>query len=184
VASRSISEAADAARAARRKVEASPQLSDWKREFGNKVSVNERTGDYSLNLRDRDDIKKAYQMQEGARKLEVERGAELQSRWDGKKEKVVRRDGRVMDVPEELIDNVKHKVRPAGRNGKGTSLKFGLSSSFGKYEQGPDGLWFVWDDGWEPTKLFLKGEVGDRQRDPDGNTWVKVDGEWEIDSEA
>lgn len=123
-------------------------------------------------------------MQEGARKVEIERGAELQAKWDGKKERIVRRDGRVMDFPEELIDNVKHKVRPAGRNGKGASLKFGLSNSFGKYEQGPGGLWFVWDDGWEPTSLFLKGEVGDRQPDPSGNIWVRVNGEWEIDSEA
>lgn len=146
------------------------------------MKVNERTGEYSLNLRERDDIKKAHQMLEGQRKHEVERGAENQAAL--KREKVVRRDGRVVDFPEELVDAAKKNFRPAGRYGGAPSLRFGLSESFGNYEQGPEGLWFVWNDGWEPTTLFTKGVVGDEQHDPDGNLWVKKDGEWLLADEV
>jgi len=178
------SEAADAAKAQSRKTDASPKLEDWKREFGNKVKVDERTGEYSLTLREDGDIRKAHQMQEQMRRIEVERGHEVQSKWDGKRAKVVRSDGKRMNYPEELLDSIKGKVRPAGRNGGAPSIRVGLSDSFGKYEQGPDGLWFVWDGGWEPTNLFIRGPVGEKQRDPDGNAWVSKDGEWVLDSEV
>ena len=171
-----------AAKAQRKKAEAAPDVHAWKREFGDKVKVNERTGEYSLNLKDRDDIKKAHQMLEGQRKVEIERGAENQAAM--KREKVVRRDGRVLDFPEELVDTAKKGFRPAGRYGGAPSLRFGLSDAFRNHEQGPEGLWFVWNDGWEPTTLWESQAKGDEQHDPDGNLWVRKDGEWLLADEV
>lgn len=175
----SISEGVEAAKARQKKVDASPDRAAFESEFGKDKIKDEGNGDWSLTLHDRDDIKRAHQMQDGARKHEVERGAQLHAKNDGRREKVVRRDGHVLDFPEDLIDIAKSKFRPAGRNGGAPSVRFGLSDSFGRYEQGPDGLWFVWDGGWEPTSLFTRDkQLADRQRDPNGNVWVKVEGEW------
>jgi len=121
-------------------------------------------------------------MQEGSRKIEVERGHIEQARM--KRERVVRKgDGRVIDFPEELIDQAKHKFRPAGRNGKAPAERFSLFQAFGRYEQGPDGLWFVDKDGWEPTNLWRKNAQSP-QHDPDGNLWIEVNGEWVLDDEV
>lgn len=143
--------------------------------------MDERGSGFELNLTDRADIRKAFEMQEGTRRIDVERGAVLQARM--KREKVVRRDGRVVDFPEDMVDQAKARLRPAGRHGGAPSVRFGLNESFGRYEQGPDGLWFVWNDGWEPTNLFRKG-VASPQRDPDGNVWVEKDGEWLLEDEV
>jgi len=177
-----LTSSSEAAKAQRKKADAAPDVHAWKREFPGKVTVNERTGDYSLNLRDHDDIKRAHQMLEGQRKVEVERGAENQAAL--RREKVVRRDGRVLEFPEELVDTAKKGFRPAGRYGGAPSLRFGMSDAMGKYEQGPQGLWFVWNDGWEPTSLWDWKAKGDEQHDPDGNLWVKKDGEWLLADEV
>jgi hypothetical protein len=55
-----------------------------------------------------------------------------------------------------------------------------MSSATAKYVTGPDGLDFVWNDGWEPAPLFTPKADG-RQRDPDGNWWAKADGEWGLE---
>lgn len=176
--SRLISEAAEAFQARQKKVDASPKRADFEREFGKHRVKDEANGEWSLSLHERNDIKKAHQMQEGTRRIEVERGAEMQARM--KREKVVRRDGVMVEFPEEMVDTAKKSFRPAGRNGGAPSLRFGMSDSYGKYEQGPDGLWFVWSDGWEPTKLWEHQANGPLQRDPDGNVWSRDDdGEWE-----
>jgi hypothetical protein len=165
-------------------VEASPQREDVEKEFGKHRVKDEKDGGWSLTLHgdERENIKRAHQMQDGVRRIEVERGAEMQSRM--KREKVVRRDGKVVGVPEELVDTMKRSgIRPVGRNGGAPSLKFGLSESFGKYRQGSEGLWFVWNDGWEPTRLWESQAKGDEQHDPDGNVWVRRDGDWALAEE-
>jgi len=181
VASRSISEGVEALQARKRKADASPPVEEWKREFPGKVKVDERTGEFSLTLHDRADIRKAHEMQEGSRKHEVERGAELQSRMS--KEKVVRRDGRVIDFPEEMIDQAKHRFRPAGRSGIAPAERFSMSDIAPDLERGPDGLYFRWNDGWEPVNLFRNGALSP-QRDPDGNVWVEANGEWSLMDEV
>lgn len=177
-----ISEGKEAAEVQRRKDEAAPSLSEWKKEFGNKVKVDEKTGAFEINLRESADIKRAIEMQEGTRRIDVERGAVLQARM--KREKVVRHDGVMVEFPEELVDQAKHRFRPAGRHGGAPSVRFGLNEAFGKYEQGPEGLWFVWNDGWEPTKLFGGDRMDGHQHDPDGNLWVKQGSEWVLEDEV
>jgi len=167
-----------------RKAEASPKREDFEKEFGKHRIKDEKDGSWTLTLKgdERENIKKAHQMQEGTRRIEVERGAEMQARM--KREKVVRRDGKVVGVPEDMVDTMKRNgIRPVGRNGTSVAIRSNLSNSYGKYKQGPDGLWFVWNDGWEPTKLWAPADAGETQRDPDNNVWVLVDGEWSLAEE-
>ena len=125
-------------------------------------------------------------MMEGPRRVKLERDRERGAIRARDYVKVVREDGKVVSISPDTVDGLKDKrrLRPIGRNGVSAAQHFGLSGSFGKYEQGPDGLWFVWNDGWEPTTLFGGSEALSPQRDPDGNMWVKVDGEWLFESEV
>lgn len=143
----------------RKRVDATPQLSDWKREFGDKVKVNERTGEFTISLKDKTEIRRAHEMQENARRIEVDRGHELHARRE-----------------RQYAEKRKEKR-------KAMSLVFGLSGATAKYVKGLDQLDFIWNEGWEPAPLFSKGAEGP-QRDPDGNVWVKKDGEWGLETEA
>lgn len=159
-------------------MKASPGLDDWKREFGDKVKVD-AGGNFEINLTDRQDIRKAHEMQEGARRIEVERGYELHSRV--KRERVIRKDGRIIEIDENSLEHAKNRVRPLGRNKTSAALHFGMNDAAQRYEQGPDGLWFVWSDGWDATNLWRRPGLAEKQRDPDGNVWVEVNGEWELE---
>lgn len=151
-----MKEAEEAGRVWQKRVDATPQLQDWKREFGNKVVVNERTGEFTISLKEKADIRRAHEMQENARRIEVERGHELHARRE-----------------KEYAEKRKEKR-------KAMSLVFGLSSATARYVKGLDELDFVWNEGWEPAPLFTPKAEGP-QRDPDGNVWVKRDGEWELE---
>jgi hypothetical protein len=178
-----ISEAVEGAKEQRRKAEASPQRADFEREFGKHRVKTEADGSWSLSVREPHEVRKAYEMQEGVRKIDLQEGAKAQSRM--RREKVIRKgDGKMVEFPEELIEQAKDKFVPVGRNGNAPSLKFGLSDAFGKYEQGPDGLWFVDNGGWEPTELWRAASVVSPQRDPDGNEWVERNGEWWLGDEV
>jgi len=177
-----ISEAVERDKAVKAKAKASPQREDFEREFGKNRVKTEADGSWSLSLHERSDIRKAHEMQEGSRRIEVEQGHIEQARM--KRERLVRKgDGRVIEYPEELVDKNKDKFRPAGRNGNAPAERFGLSDAFRKYERGPDGLWFHWDDGWTPTNLWRNGALSP-QRDPDANVWVEADGEWTLMDEV
>lgn len=159
-----------------------PPPSEWKKQFGDKCKLSPDGRSFELKVRDDADIRRAHEMQSGAREEEVRRGAEMQGRM--KRERVVRRDGRVLDIPEEALDHAKGKLHSAGRNGFGPGIHFGLSDAFARYEQGPDGLWFVDDGGWEPTEMWRAASVVSPQRDPDGNEWVERNGEWFLGDEV
>jgi hypothetical protein len=73
-------------------------------------------------------------------------------------------------------------MRAAGRNGMSPAFHFSMGAE--NHEQGPDGLWFVWRDGWDATNLWRRSGVVSPQRDPDGNVWVEVDGEWQLEGEV
>ena len=124
-------------------------------------------------------------MMNGPRRIKLERDRERQAIRDGEREKVVTRDGRVVKLMPNHIDQMKDKkgLRPVGRGGVSAATRFGLNQAFGRYEQGPDGLWFVWNGGWEPTNLFRK-QAESPQRDPDGNVWVEENGEWCLEDEV
>lgn len=178
-----ISEATEAARVRQAKIDASPKREDFEREFGKQRIKNEADGSWSLSLHYRADIRKAHEMQEGTRKLDVDRGYELHSRVP--RQRVVRRDGRVIEVAEEGEHAAKRNIRPLGRGGVSACERFSMADSYGRYEQGPDGLWFVWNDGWEPTALWEKPEYrGTRQHDPDGNVWLMHEEDWALESEV
>lgn len=121
-------------------------------------------------------------MMEGSRRAKRDRGEELNSRR--KYEKVVNKHGRVVELSEEYVDRYANKgIKPVGRGGRSASLYFSMSSAAERYVRGPDGLDFVWTDGWEPAPLFTPNAVSP-QRDPDGNVWVKQGTEWVLDDEV
>ena len=175
--------AVEAVQARQKRVDASPQRADFEREFGKDRVKDEKDGSWTLSLHEREDIRKAHQMQEGSRRLDIERGQQLQAKTDGKRTRVVRKDGRIVEIHDDLVDLAKKNLRPLGRGGVSAAEHFSLSDAYGKYEKGPDGLWFVWNDGWEATTLFSKNPTSP-QRDPYGNVWVRVNGEWSLESEV
>lgn len=64
-------------------------------------------------------------MQEGARKIEVEEGAKQQALM--KRERVIRRDGKMIEFPEELVEQAKDGFKGgAGRNGRNVPLHFSM----------------------------------------------------------
>lgn len=179
---RLISEAVEAAKAQRKRADEAPPPSEWKKKFGSKCKVSPDGNSFELTVREDKDIRAAYEMQEGSRRIDVEQGALAQSRM--KRERVIRKgDGRMVEFPEELLEQTKHRFHTPGRNGGAPSVRFGLTDVFEKYEQGPDGLWFVWNGGWEPTSLWRNGAQSP-QRDPDLNVWIEVNREWLLDSEV
>ena len=127
-------------------------------------------------------IKRGVEMMNGTRQVKLDRDRERQARAERYNEKVVRRDGKVVSIPREHVDTLKDKkgLRPVGRGGVSGSLFFGMSEATKKYVKGMDELDFVWNEGWEPAPLFTPKAEGP-QRDPDGNVWVKRDGEWELE---
>ena len=166
----------------RKKVEQTPPPSEWKKEFGDKCKLSPDGRSFDLTVRSDSDIRKAHEMQEGARKIEVEQGHVEQARMS--RERVIRKgDGRMIEFPEELLEQAKHKFRPAGRNGGAPSERFSISDSARGYERGPGGLYFKWDGGWLPVNLWRNGALSP-QKDPDGNVWVEVDGEWSLMDEV
>ena len=126
--------------------------------------------------------KKAFQMMEGSRRAKRDRGEELNARR--KTEKVVNKHGRVVELSDDNVDRFAKKgIKPVGRGGRSAALYFDMASAAERYVQGPDGLDFVWQDGWEPAPLFTPNAVSP-QRDPDGNVWVKQGTEWVLDDEV
>ena len=105
---------------------------------------------FELTVRDDHDIRIAHEMQEGARKIDVEEGDKQKAMLS--KERVVRRDGRAIDFPEELVDRVKHRFKGgAGRNGKAVPLHFSMQSSKAPSWSrmcstcgDPQGMWRQW----------------------------------------
>lgn len=169
-------------KAQKAKAEASPQRADFEREFGKNKVKDEPDGSWSLTVREDKDIRKAYEMQEGSRKIEVEEGYKQQAAMP--RERVIRRDGRMVEFPEELVEQAKHRFKGgAGRHGKAPTQYYSLGDSARRYRMGPDGLWFVWNEGWEPVDLWRAGATGP-QHDPDGNVWVEVNGEWKLTDEV
>ena len=163
---------------------AAPGPRDLEREAKAKVTYNP-DGSWVAEV-PREHIKRGVAMMEGSRRIKLDRDRERGAQRARDYVKVVRPDGKVVSISPDTVDGLKDKkhLRPVGRGGNSDVRHFGLSESFGKYEQGPEGLWFVWNDGWEPTSLFGGDKREGSQPDPDGNVWVRVDSEWVLESEV
>lgn len=140
-------------------------------------------GSWECTVNDPQDIKRAFQMQEGVRRIDVERGEQLSAKRQRDKERVVRKDGKVIEIDGDLIDHAKNRIRPLGRGGRSAAESFSFSGLAQRYVRGPDGLDFVWDGGWQPVTIWATA-ASSPQRDPAGNVWVKPNGEWLLESEA
>ena len=178
----------DAVRSHQKKVFQSPDRASVEKEFGkDNVKDDPSTpGGWVCTIKhDKQKMLRAEQMMRGVRKEDAERGKEVQSMYD--REDVFYPDGSKRQVYSHTMDAVRQKfkkgLRGAGKYGLAPTEYYGLSQSYGKYEQGPEGLWFVWNDGWEPTNLWADQAKGDEQHDPSGNLWRRVDGEWTLAEE-
>lgn len=180
----SISETSELAKVRAKARKAAPSAEDIRRETGARIEYKEN-GDWVAHV-PKDQMAKGVAMMQGPRSIKLERDRERQAKREKDFEKVVTRDGRVVGISPAHVDMFKNKrgLRPVGRNGVSAALRFGLNQAFEKYEQGPDGLWFVWNDGWEATNLFRKASVQSPQKDPDGNVWVERDNEWFLEDEV
>jgi ribosomal protein L36 len=171
---------AEAFEAKQRANRAAPGPDDLRKEVKARIEYK-KDGDWVAHVPP-EHAKRAFQMMNGSRKVKNERGELVKSRQD--KERLVRRDGRVIEVNADNVDLLKKKgLRPTGRNGRSAALYFSMSEAAERYVRGPDGLDFVWSDGWEPAPLFTP-RVESPQRDPDGNVWVKQGSEWVLDDEV
>lgn len=177
-----------AAKSMERKVYHSPDRASVEKEFGKdnvKDDPKGPPGAWVCTIKhDKAKMLRAEQMLRGVRKEESERGKEYIASIE--KEAVTFPDGSRREVYGHLLENTKNKVkglRGVGRHGKAPTEYFGLTNSYGKYEQGPEGLWFVWNDGWEPTSLWPHQAKGDEQHDPDGNLWLRDGDDWKLAEE-
>ena len=177
-----------AVRSHEKKVFQSPDRASVEKEFG-KDNVKDDPkvpGGWVCTIKhDKQKMMRAESMMRGVRKEDAERGKEVQSAYE--REDVFYPDGSKRSVVTHTMDSVRAKfkkgMRGAGKYGLAPTEYYALSQSYGKYEQGPEGLWFVWNDGWEPTNLWANQAKGETQHDPDGNVWVKTEGEWALAEE-
>jgi hypothetical protein len=69
-----------AAQAAQKKAEASPRRDDFVSEFGADTVTDLPNGEWEVNLEGIDKVRRYTEMMEGVRKIDIERGAEVNSR--------------------------------------------------------------------------------------------------------
>ena len=105
-----------------RKAAAAPKAEDFASEAGATV-VEDGKGNYTATVRGAENIKRAVEMQNAARKIEVERGTKLRLRKPT--ENIVTPEGKTFAFPAHLIEQVADKRgwKPAGRRG-GAVMRF------------------------------------------------------------
>ncbi len=160
---------------------AAPSAEDIRRETGATIEYKDN-GDWVAHV-PKEKAARGAAMLDGMRRAKADRNRELQEKSRKDYEAVVRKDGKVVRIAPQHVDQFKDKkgLRPVGRGGVSGRLFFGLSEASKKYVRGLDELDFVWNDGWEPAPLFSRGAEGP-QRDPDGNVWRKsAEGDWELE---
>lgn len=159
------------------KVTLSPTLSDVKREMGRSAKYEEHPdGSWTATVKDPSKFERAASLLDSVRRVESDHGALVQSKVA--RTSVRTRNGKVAVIPEAHVEQMKkHGITPIWRPG-------GL-----RCRRGPDGMFFrLLPKGWDPTGRTVLGlaegpEPVSPQRDPDGGTWVKVDGRWRLDTE-
>lgn len=101
-----ISEMRDRLKDVQRQASKSPQASDFAKEAKADVKVN-ADGSWVATVKGAENIKRAVEMQNGSRKVEVERGQKLAA--SRPTERVVGKDGRALDFPAHLVEKVADK---------------------------------------------------------------------------
>lgn len=90
----------------RRQAEAAPRAEDFAKECGATVETK-GDGSWTATVRDPEKIRRAVRMMDGARKVEVERGAKLDA--SRPKETLVDGDGRTLNAPAHLAEQIANK---------------------------------------------------------------------------
>lgn len=105
----------------RRQAAASPSAEDFAKEAGATVEYK-GDGSWTATVRDPEKIRRAVRMMDGARKVDIERGAKLDA--SVQKEMLVSEDGRSKRVPIEMAETIakrqglkpkRHYGRPSER---------------------------------------------------------------------
>jgi 3-hydroxyisobutyrate dehydrogenase-like beta-hydroxyacid dehydrogenase len=105
----------------KRQAEAAPRAEDFAKEAG-AVVTHGKDGTWTATVRGIENIRRAVHMQNGSRKVEIERGAKLDA--SRPKERLVSEDGRFMDAPVHLAEQIakskglkpkRHYGRPSER---------------------------------------------------------------------
>jgi hypothetical protein len=105
----------------KRQAEAAPRAEDFVKEAGAAITYN-ADGSWQGTVRGIENIRRAVHMQNGSRRIEIERGAKLDA--SRPKERLVDGDGRFMDAPVHLAEQIakqkglkpkRHYGRPSER---------------------------------------------------------------------
>ena len=99
----SISEMRDAMKDVNRQAEAAPRAEDFAREAKADV-VYKPDGSWTATVRGEENIRRAVHMQNGSRKVEIERGQKMDA--SRPKETLVAPDGRTMAAPVHLAEQI------------------------------------------------------------------------------
>ena len=99
----SISVLQDRAKDERLKAEKAPRAEDFAREAGATVEYG-KDGTWTATVRGAENIRRAVHMQNGSRKVEIERGQKLDA--SRPKETLVAPDGRTMAAPVHLAEQI------------------------------------------------------------------------------
>lgn len=86
-----------------KKAAAAPRAEDFAKEAGATITHN-ADGSWQGTVRGIENIRRAVHMQGGQRKVEIERGAKLDA--SRPKERLVAKDGRYMDAPVHLAEQI------------------------------------------------------------------------------
>ena len=118
----------DQAKDVKRQAEAAPGAEDFAKEAGASVKYH-ADGTWTATVRGTENIRRAVRMQDGARRVEIERGHKLDA--SRPKERLVDGDGRTLDAPVHLAEQIakkrgmrarpnwgRPKMRWAARNGE------------------------------------------------------------------
>jgi hypothetical protein len=167
----------------KQRLDQSPKRDDIIREFGKSAVRDHPDGSWTASIKhDKDKMMRAERMFKGQRNVDSERGKESQAKIP--RQRVMLKNGKTADLYEHLADDQARMAgaRPMTRYSNPRDY-YSLGGAARDYEQGPDGLYFHWADGWEPTNLWRNGTEGP-QRDPAGNVWVEVNNEWVLKEET
>jgi hypothetical protein len=96
-----------AAQAAQKKAEASPRRDDFVAEFGADTVKDLPNGEWEVNLEGIDKVRRYTEMMEGVRKIDIERGAEVNSRIES--ETMYDAQGRTVHAPVADAEEIAHK---------------------------------------------------------------------------
>ena len=117
----SISVLRDQMKDVKRQAEAAPRAEDFAKEAGASITYN-ADGSWQGTVRGAENIRRAVHMQDGSRKVEIERGQKLDATRP--KERLVDGEGRHINAPVHLAEQIARKRGLHASSGRGAVMSF------------------------------------------------------------